>query len=180
MAGMTKRSAPTSAYTPGSAQRWLFTAAKVRPPMLDALSKLLLRQAGLNGDAAAGFLLNALLGYISELVASRDRHAGTLARLLQMHSSGPEGHMSPLDCLFHTIETGEEYDLDEHRWKPGRDKPLPDAPFVKAYSAFRERPACEQDHAARRLAGATAKLEEYPGWEYVSAALIISVDSLVS
>ena len=164
-----------AAYMSRSLQRRMFSAAKGNSQVLDSLSALLLRQASLDGDAAAGLLLDTLLGYMLEFAAPCERDAGTLASLLQMHSTGPDAdYMSPLDCLFHAIETGEEWDLIEHRWKPGKNEPMPDAPFVRAYAAFRDMPSAERDRAARRLTIATARIEEYPGWEPLSAAIIVN------
>lgn len=152
-------------------QAKLFIAARRDRGLVEDLAKILCASGGLREDPAAHLLASAVIGFISANGVDGELSMETFDYTLSLADESLAE--SALDSMFRQVEKGERYDTFKHKWvdDPCREA-HPDADYVAAYRKFKADKAVDRIRTARLLRMACARIGEYPGWDYLGAALL--------
>ena len=152
-------------------QAKFFLAARRDEALIDALAAVLCVGLALRSLHSAALLATAIAGFVCAYGRVEELSMDVFCHMLRLADESVGE--SALDAMFRQIERGEFYDKRKHAWvKHSIRKPQPDVACVLAYRSFKECPAPDRADAVRLLRVSTARLGEYPGWEYLAAALL--------
>lgn len=154
-------------------QTKLFLAARRDEELVEALSRTLCSSAAMRENPSGFLLASAILGFIVANGVESELSMRTFGYMLSLANESVEE--SALDSMFRQVEKGEYYDLEQHKWVDDpRREPQPHLDYIVAYRRFKEEKAPERARTIRLLRLSYLRIGEYPGWDYLCAALLES------
>lgn len=154
-----------------SLQYKLLVAARDDEELSETLAKILCSSPTLRNHRSAVLLASSIVGFLCANGNENELSMDTFGYMLSLADESLDE--SALDAMFRQIEKGEWYDKTKHAWvkHPGRS-PQPDVGYVVAYREFKKHLAHDRAAAVRLLRVSTVRFGEYPGWDFLAAAML--------